>query len=74
MIIRSRFIWGDENIETEQEEKNVYDITILYQEDEINIDCHDNKFKEIGGNGYYRDIKNYTNWLIDKGFNNIEII
>jgi len=34
---------------------------------------YDKKFEEVGGKGYFGDIKNYTNWLIDKGFNNFEI-
>jgi hypothetical protein len=36
-------------------------------------DQYDKKFEEVGGKGYFGDIKNYTNWLIDKGFNNFEI-
>jgi hypothetical protein len=37
-------------------------------------DQYERKFKEVGGKGWYRDVKNYTNWLIDKGFNNFEVI
>jgi hypothetical protein len=36
-------------------------------------DQYDEKFKKVGGKGFYGNIKNYTNWLIDKGFNNFEI-
>lgn len=31
-------------------------------------DQYDLKFKEVGGKGFFGDIKNYTNWLTDKGF------
>jgi hypothetical protein len=37
-------------------------------------DQYDSKFKEVGGEGFFGDIKNYIKWLENKGFNNIEII
>jgi hypothetical protein len=47
MIIKSRFIWKEENIDTEQEEVDFTNIAMLYQDDEIEIDCHDDSFKSI---------------------------
>ena len=47
MILRSRFIWNEESIDTEQVEKDLSNISALYEEDEIKIDCNDNKFKEV---------------------------
>jgi hypothetical protein len=41
---------------------------------DYSIDQYIYKFKGVGGKGWLGDIKNYTNWLIDKGFNNFEII
>jgi hypothetical protein len=35
---------------------------------------YEDKFKSVGGEGYYGDIQNYINLLKSKGFNNIEII
>ena len=47
-IIRSRFVWGEETDENElQGEKDLSNIGILYEEDELKIDCQDVKFKEI---------------------------
>ena len=47
MILRSRFIWGEESNDTEQEEKDLSNISALYQDEELKIDCNDNKFKEV---------------------------
>jgi len=41
---------------------------------DYSTDQYDNKFKGVGGEGFFGDIKNYTNWLKSKGFNNFEII
>jgi len=35
---------------------------------------YEDKFKSVGGEGYYGNIQNYINLLKSKGFNNIEII
>jgi hypothetical protein len=37
-------------------------------------DQYANKFKKVGGKGFYGDVENYIKWANDKGFNNIEII
>jgi hypothetical protein len=47
MILRSRFIWNEESTDDIQEEKDLSNISALYQEDELKIDCNDNKFKEV---------------------------
>lgn len=41
---------------------------------DYSTDQYDYKFEKVGGKGFFGDIKNYTNWLMDKGFNNFEIV
>ena len=47
MLVKSRVIWSDKDIDIETDEKNLYNLSLLYEGDSNTNLCQDKRFREV---------------------------